>query len=381
MANQSGNTRMRGLDVLRGIAVLLVLGHHRYLWQPWAKVGWAGVQLFFVLSGFLISGLLFREYQRSGSIDLRRFLIRRGLKIYPPFYLFILLSVLYEARSGIRFTLDQLLAEAFFVQSYHRGVWEHTWSLAVEEHFYILLPVTLWLLARRAHPARRAFEKLPAALVLVMVLTLIARTLTVLSVRPITLAVHLMPTHLNLDGLATGVLVSYAYHFHFPRFTATVDRYRVWLACGATIGLLPCLLLWRDNPWMVSVGLTVVNFGFAAMLILALTSKGRAPGALRHVSRWLGGGVAYVGMHSYAIYLWHMAVNEWAVVKFRLLLNRPPSAGIDFLCYLAGSIVLGVLLTQLVERPSLWIRDRIWPSRSSQPATGTASGQLMQSAS
>src|SRR5262245_19628234 len=96
--------RLRELDILRGVAILLVLGRHvidipdtvpplvRRLFFVWRQIGWIGVDLFFVLSGFLVSGLLFGEYRLTGRIRLGRFLIRRGLKIYPSFYFFLFLS-------------------------------------------------------------------------------------------------------------------------------------------------------------------------------------------------------------------------------------------------------------------------------------------------
>jgi len=99
--------RLVGLDILRAIAIGLVLGHH--MGRPpadpsvlmrviagWQRGGWIGVDLFFVLSGFLISGLLFREYDRHGQIKLSRFLARRGLRIYPPFYAFLAITVLLQ---------------------------------------------------------------------------------------------------------------------------------------------------------------------------------------------------------------------------------------------------------------------------------------------
>ena len=93
------------IDVLRAAACLLVLGRHcvaltmfqsapfRQLGNVWKTGGWVGVDLFFVLSGFLVSGLLFREYQRYGRIVAGRFLIRRGLKIYPGYYALLLAGI------------------------------------------------------------------------------------------------------------------------------------------------------------------------------------------------------------------------------------------------------------------------------------------------
>src|SRR5262245_42677041 len=92
------------LDLLRALAIFLVLGRHMYpladrtpqpilfMCQLWRSSGWIGVDLFFVVSGFLVSGLLFSEYQQRGKIRIWRFYIRRGFKIYPAFYLMILIT-------------------------------------------------------------------------------------------------------------------------------------------------------------------------------------------------------------------------------------------------------------------------------------------------
>src|SRR5262249_60135649 len=103
------------------------------------RIGWMGVDLFFVLSGFLVSGVLFREYQRHQGLQVGRFLARRGFKIYPGFYLLLLATWAMGASAGPRgaITTPQLLREAFYLQSYVPGFWSHTWSLAVEEHFYL----------------------------------------------------------------------------------------------------------------------------------------------------------------------------------------------------------------------------------------------------
>src|SRR5687768_12956005 len=121
------------LDVLRGAAVLLVLGRHlwpiedgpewfRQLTALWYRGGWVGVDLFFVLSGFLVSGLVFREYQRGGSFSAGRFLARRAFKIYPAFYVLILVTLLVERFTDHPpVTRRTLFAELLFVQNYLGG--------------------------------------------------------------------------------------------------------------------------------------------------------------------------------------------------------------------------------------------------------------------
>ena len=86
--------RNNRLDVLRCVAVLLVLMNHGRVSEFFNRTGWAGVDFFFVLSGFLISGLLFGEHEKHGTINFKRFFIRRGLKIYPAFYVFLILTAM-----------------------------------------------------------------------------------------------------------------------------------------------------------------------------------------------------------------------------------------------------------------------------------------------
>ena len=143
------SSRNVALDFLRALAIALVLGRHiviapesinpllHNITQYLVTGGWIGVDLFFVLSGFLVSGILFREHQRHGTIDIKRFFIRRGLKIYPAFWFFFVISLFIKPTAE----LSQIFGELLFLQNYLGKMWMHSWSLAVEEHFYILLLV------------------------------------------------------------------------------------------------------------------------------------------------------------------------------------------------------------------------------------------------
>jgi peptidoglycan/LPS O-acetylase OafA/YrhL len=137
-----------GLDVLRAIAITLVLILHYparlpefwdWLFYQIKLIGWAGVDLFFVLSGFLIAHLLLQEFSARGRVNVVRFWTRRAFKIYPSLYFLIALSVSGALVLQTNLTAGKTVAELLFVQNYLPHLWQHTWSLAVEEHFYIVI--------------------------------------------------------------------------------------------------------------------------------------------------------------------------------------------------------------------------------------------------
>jgi len=302
--------RLERIDVLRGIAILLVVGHHMPInsgaFMLWRHVGWIGVDLFFVLSGFLVSGLLFAEYQRHGTLSIARFLARRGLKIYPSFYTLLSLTVAYYAfvtsgwvapRTPLPDLAARATAEAVYLGNYLPSVWGHTWSLAVEEHFYFMLAGGFVLLVRyrRANPF--------AALVPIVALTVLG--VTALRVftwanYPYTFKTHLSVTHLRFDALAIGVLLSYAYHYHREALLASVLRWRYALAVAAAL-LIATPFAWADGA-LAPFGLLSFSLGFAVVLALTLTRTQRPPLA--------GRVIATVGVYSYSIYLWHPAVER-----------------------------------------------------------------------
>jgi peptidoglycan/LPS O-acetylase OafA/YrhL len=147
------SSHLPGLDGLRAVAVgLVVLYHLGFQWVP----GGHGVLVFFVLSGFLITWLLLRERERTGSISLRRFYLRRALRILPAFYCFwfgwTALVLLFDRPV----VWGQALSSFVFLNNYYQAAhgdpntgYSHTWSLGIEEQFYLLWPVSLVVMGRR----------------------------------------------------------------------------------------------------------------------------------------------------------------------------------------------------------------------------------------
>jgi len=364
--------RLKQLDILRAVAVLLVLGRHmpmppeegwgwlRAVMVPLQRCGWIGVDLFFVLSGFLIAGLLFREHQQYGQISLKRFYIRRGFKIYPPFYVLLLATVFFRPLTGGKLWPRAAAVESVFLQNYSYGLWGHTWSLAVEEHFYIALPILLVVLLRRTRPGGGdPFRSLAKVCVAVGTALLCIRFANALW-RPYTHRTHLFPTHLRIDSLMFGVLLSYFYHAQPMRLYGYVQRRVKWILAGSLMCIIPSLLLNTEHVFMHTIGLTLLYLGFGGILLVTLYAKPSRWGVLRKA----GSALAFMGCYSYSIYLWHIPIRAWGVYAIEHLLKISMSYPMEFCFYVIGGVSGGIVLAKVVEIPFLAMRDRLFPSRS-----------------
>src|SRR6267142_2154954 len=357
--------RNKRLDILRCVAVFLVMFDHGGIWPAVTHNGWVGVDLFFVLSGFLISGLLFSEYKTRSSISFKRFFIRRGLKIYPAFYLFLFLTgvVSYIVFNTVSPTIHYL-PEVFFLQNYWHGVWDHTWSLGVEEHFYILLPTVLLFLVRRFPARRDPFFALPRIFAVVAIMCIGFRAASVCYGTP-NFHTAYAASHDRIDALFFGVLLGYFYHFRREDLDQLLhpmwNRVAV-AACSA--GLLSTVLLFpRDSKLFSTFGFTCVYLGFGGVLLLSIYLQGILRGRIARFVGVIGTGAASVGMYSYSIYLWHGPTDALFPGLVRRLLHVPSfSATERFAVYTIGSLVIGITMSKIIEYPILRLRDRIFPA-------------------
>ena len=337
--------RNPSIDVLRGIAILLVLGAHFPCYEIWTRIGWTGVNLFFVLSGFLVSGLLFDSLRSSGWVQARRFFVRRGFKIWPSFYCFMAFYAFVALLKSGPYPWRAIIDAASFIQNYTSNSDEfltsHIWSLCVEEHFYVLLPL-LFLAAKYF-----LGSKTPRAIAIAAALSLPICFLLRLRVAQDGQGIH--QSHLLFDTLLLGVLLSYLYRFQpeWFRLLRSTPFALVGVVC-----LAPMLLGIRDSRFVQTIGVTSGSIGFGLLLCWAVDrwpGNSLASSALRGLSR--------IGFYSYPIYLWHLMVRLVVLACFGSQL-------LGFWAYVAGSIAAGAMLTQLMEQPFLRIRDRLFPDQA-----------------
>ncbi len=335
-----------GFDGLRGIAVLLVFGYHvselsRTTW-PWplsivGEYGWMGVDLFFVLSGFLITGILRRTRNRQGYW--RAFVVRRALRILPLYVVFVAFAFVVGGIATPAWTF------AVFLQNWwlpfgagHFVV--VTWSLAIEEQFYVVWPAVVRTLSRRG---------LEGLLVAVIGLAAVLRGIVFETWGPTTAS---MWTVCRMDAIAMGALAALAWE-RAPDATGTLAR-RLVVPTGL-VALVASAVGPVDSPIAVSLGYSLLALLFTFGL-LAVRSGWPAP-----LVAWLDGPVpSQVGRWSYGLYLLHAPVLMWT---WGVVQRVRPGGGVVSVLLL-GTLGLWVSVAaawaswHLVEQGPLSLKDR-----------------------
>jgi peptidoglycan/LPS O-acetylase OafA/YrhL len=349
------------------MAILLVLFRHHHSIPFLEKIGWIGVDLFFVLSGFLVSGLLFQEYKKFKSISPGRFLIRRGFKIYPLFYLYLVTTVVIEQVFFYGVNKMALLSDLIFIQSYHFGIWPHTWSLAVEEHFYLGLTFLVVLLIKNNQLEKG--RNITFLFLGLSLLSLCLRIYTVISYQYTNLTHH-FATHLRMDSLLCGVLIAYYYFFKKNSFVVFFQRNRKLFYCLSALLLSPVFILPEEHAYTNTFGVTFIYTGFGIILCLFITDN-HINRKLNHLfGRQFINLISFIGYCSYAIYLFH-----FPLLKYTLALGL--SSQFNFLVYFIGSIATGMILSQTVEHQILVLKDKWFPKRELVPVVQQSKEKAM----
>ncbi|SAL72310.1 acyltransferase [Caballeronia peredens] len=361
-----GATRMQvpnrsiELDFIRGLAIIAVMGFHFHSYPtgsaiiaaieyPLKSFGHEGVNLFFTLSGFLVGGLLLKQYAQDGRIDAGRFIVRRIFKIWPAYYVLILFHVIVGRHATNTFLVQNLT----HMQNYFGSSIAQTWSLAVEEHFYLFLPLLLIVLARW----RTRVDAILCVLGSICLVVLIARSVAVYRGD---LQGTFFYTQYRIDSLLFGVMLAALYWMKPAVYRAIAQRKRVLIAM--VVGVVLWLVLGtRSVALDQSIGYTIQAIGFCALIVLTLEYSGSI-----RASRWYRA-IGWIGVYSYGIYLWHslaLAPGDMLIRKAAAMhLPAIPAWCAIMAAQFAIAIIVGYVTTRAVEFPFLRIRDALFPAK------------------
>jgi peptidoglycan/LPS O-acetylase OafA/YrhL len=361
----AGLNRLPGLDTLRSLAIAVVMVFHLQgllpdAFQPIARFGWMGVDLFFVLSGYLIGSQLLKPVRDGRRISLLGFYRKRAYRILPVYLVVLCLYVfwpLWREQPGMS-PLWQFLTftENFFVDYSVNQAFSHVWSLCVEEHFYLLLPMLVVLMSRKA-----AAWKTIAALVFFVLLGLGIRSYVYFhvllpmgrgnddfAVRYIERIYY--PTYTRLDGLLAGVALALMRIFRPGWWSAMLQRAN-WLLAGG-VALMGCTL-WIFADRLSPAG-TVIGFPLMAvalaMLVMAAADR----------RCWFGRvqvpGAKMVATLSYSLYLTHKEVAHLDTLWLPNVMGAHDWRTVGVV--VVSCLAVAGFMYFTIERPFLALRDR-----------------------
>jgi peptidoglycan/LPS O-acetylase OafA/YrhL len=368
-----------GLDGLRAISVLAVMVFHHYLIGGhevgWAPGGFLGVEVFFVVSGYLITSLLLSERRETGGVSLRRFYLRRARRLLPALFTLLAVVVAYsllflpdaigtlrsDALAALTYTSNwwQMIAHRSYIAEAGRPeLLKHLWSLAIEEQFYLAWPFLLVLGLRKLGRRRMLATMIGTALMSTLLLALLANG-------GVDSAYY--PTYTRLSGLLLGS--AFAFSFAPYRIRGLPGRgARVALDVAGAVGLVVLLgsfgvlhffgINGFTFPTSSSDNLAVFRGGFLLVDIATLLVIAAAVHPASDVGRALGRQpLQWIGLRSYSLYLWHYPI--FCITRPGLDIHR---VGIGFLSFsyagwpvfvirVALSFAAAELSFRLVETP------------------------------
>jgi peptidoglycan/LPS O-acetylase OafA/YrhL len=365
--------RLHGLDTLRALAVTLVVLHHYTLFVSnddhtfgWVgQVGWAGVDLFFALSGYLIGNQILAALKTDAGLSLTSFYARRLLRTLPNYLVVLAIYFLWPA-VGEEAPLAPLWRYLSFTQNLGLApgtAFSHSWSLAVEEQFYLLLPA-LALLAGGLHlrlglRVRSAWAFIACVIAAGM---LLRAQLWFTHVDAHKYGIYFYykliyyASLCRLDELVAGVALALAKNRHpdlWARITAHGNR--ALAAGGVVLGAAFWLFLDNHYGFAATVfGYPLLGIGFGLLILAALSQR-----SLLRDLRLPGAGP--LALWSYAIYLTHRGVGEIAAGPLQEF-GYGPQTPLAIAVLLALSVLAGWILYRLVETPFMALRERYVPS-------------------
>ncbi|MEX6687982.1 acyltransferase [Danxiaibacter flavus] len=367
--------KLFGLDHLRAFAICYVFFYHYggiFAHPDWvlslAEFGWTGVDLFFVLSGYLISSQLFEKIAKAKKISLKEFFIKRFFRIIPAYLVIVVLYFLFpllrEREAPAPLWKYLTFTQNLGLDLHSQGTFSHAWSLCIEEQFYLFMPLILLGLAR--------FKMLKKGLVIIL-----AFFVAGLLVRALLYNYQLTPyaqnddfiirwykwiyypTWSRLDGLLTGVSVAAIFQFK-PQLSQLLRKNGNLLLLLSLSVLIAAYLLCKESSSFAAsvVGFPLVSIGYGLMVAGAVSPSGL-------LFKFKSNATAAIAKLSYALYLSHKIVIHVTQVQFAKLDIDKNSNLMMFIC-ISTSLLAAFILNKIVEKPFLLLRDKILNKRKQQ---------------
>ncbi|MBC3909964.1 acyltransferase family protein [Undibacterium umbellatum] len=354
--------RINGLDTLRALAILLVLMSHycgfvskRQTFGFAGDIGWAGVDLFFVLSGYLIGNQIMSAAAYGQALSLKNFFARRLLRTLPNYYVVLAAYFIFPVALSGRSTssLWQFLTFTQNIGLEYGQTFTHSWSLCIEEQFYLILPIVSVILVRLKSPIWLAWGLLIAAIGGGMAF----RAVAYMHGHDAFDAEVYYSSFGRFDELLPGVAIAMLKNFHTSLYDRLMRHGQALLITGllAAGGTLYCINSDDYNELMIvnSLGFSLIAISFAILTLAALS-----PNSYLHRLRLPG--AAQLALWSYAVYLVHkpvfMLIGE-QLAKRHINANAP----LTIVLVTAAGIFGGWLLYRLVETPFMRIREKWFP--------------------
>ncbi len=341
------------IEGLRGFSFLWVLMYHIHYHfsfpinsslDMFMRTGELGVSLFFLISGFLITGILIKDFDTP--IDVRVFYVRRALKIIPSYVFLLLVTMAIFYKSAL---WQHVAGYLLFLQNYLRivPVWGHLWLISVEEHFYCLFPLLLWGIFRIWPLAKQRHVALVVTLLVVWGLLVGLRHLGAFNVVwfPGQAAWQQM-THFRMSAIILGVMIKL--------FEGQIMRYGKKVTAWAGIAMA-VLMVYYFSAFFWDFNMDIFLWGELSMAAVFLLSYGNA--ARSH--ELLGSKtLRFVGKNSYGLYLWHYPLVIFFQPFWKTYGKLPTISA-----YIVTVFACGILSTMIVEQYFLKVRDRWVPAR------------------
>ncbi|GAB3895575.1 acyltransferase family protein [Spirosoma agri] len=354
LSQQRANTNyIPGLDGFRGVAILLVVfSHYGY---GHILPGGFGVTLFFFISGLLITRLMIAEYEKKQRIDMKSFYARRLLRLYPALLFMVVIAVLFTILIGCEVNMNEILSTVFYYRNYYMiyatpevsamcsKVYNIVWSLAVEEHFYIVFPILFIVLFR--------WNNLFIGILIAAIIGAMCWRLHIASTQGLSYAVTdriYRSTDTRFDAILFGCLTSLVLHRtpngSYIRFAGH------WLPYGVAALLLLFTLVYRDLFFRETIRYTVQGMALSVLVPATLYHKTYSWLLTKLSVPWL----IQVGKVSYSLYMFH-----WVGVCFAEHYVTPYRATLPWMAVAASvGIVLTLISYLYVEKPTMKLRKR-----------------------